>query len=264
MSRAADEARTRLWFWLGEADDSDAEQAAWKRRRLEGMLLACERASILPPDELQTWREIVARGAVPAARGGDTQATERHLELLVAELRPLSRHAQPSGRKGHHFRDALAALHAAGVLDDSARAEWQARELAATAPWLAADAIAQITASPEALWAIGVPAETPEQEAADAADAAQREASTRRGELRRVVVAREPLRRDGVAVIAVVARSEATDVVFHYVGPPHGDTSGGWADLEAFGQIVDSLTPPALTDDAGTTYQPVSPRPVSS
>ena len=38
----------------------------------------------------------------------------------------------------------------------------------------------------------------------------------------------------------------------------------GFAALEAFRRSVDGLTPPALGDDSGTTYEPVGERPVSS
>jgi hypothetical protein len=48
-------------------------------------------------------------------------------------------------------------------------------------------------------------------------------------------------------VLAVVARSESTEVLFHRVGTPPG-----------------GLVPPALGDDAGTVYEPVAPHPVST
>ena len=71
--------------------------------------------------------------------------------------------------------------------------------------------------------------------------------AARRGRVERVLAAREPVRHDGLAVTAVVVRSDATDVLFHHVGP-HGGT----------------LPAPALTDDVSTRYVPADYEPVSA
>ena len=64
-------------------------------------------------------------------------------------------------------------------------------------------------------------------------------AAAQRGRVERVLIASDPVRRDGTAVTAVVVRADATDVLFHHVGP------GG------------STRPaPALGDDLGTRYAP--------
>ena len=265
MREMAYEARARLWFWLSEAGGPDERQRAWKRRRLEGMLLACERTGILSAAELAEWRAAVAGGVRTVERAGDAAAAERHLDELLREVRPLSRDPDATALSaGRRFRGALEALRAAGVLDDEACAGWHARELRASAPWLEADAVAEITARSDVVWAIGVPAETPEEEAEDARSRDQAELGGRRGELRHVLVCPAPVRHDGTAVIAFVARSEATDVLFHHVGPPKGQATTGHAAVQAFGEIVEALTPPELADDVGTTYRAVSDRPVGS
>ena len=75
----------------------------------------------------------------------------------------------------------------------------------------------------------------------------QNDAAERRGRAERVLAARDVVRHDGTAVVAVVARADATDVLFHHTGP--------------FGT---ALAPPALTDDRGTRYVPAHWQPVSA
>ena len=65
------------------------------------------------------------------------------------------------------------------------------------------------------------------------------EAAARRGRAERVLVASDPVRRDGTAVTAVVVRADASDVHFHHVGPPGSQCLA-----------------PSLTDDLGTHYAP--------
>ena len=267
MSDAAREARTLLWEWLGEADDPDAQQRAWKLARLGGMLDACERAGLLPAEEMRAWRGLAAGEAPASPPALDPAAARGHLEALLAALRPLSRDPEPGTLAASSRLDgALDALRQAGVLDDEEAAAWRTRSFEAKAPWLDRDDLEELAGyeGDGLVFAIGVPARSPEEEAADAAADLELEALMRRGELRRVLTCRAPDRHEGLAILAVVVRAEATEVLFHHVGPPHGEFRGGFADLAAFSALADALSPPELVDDAGTTYEPVSPRPVSS
>jgi hypothetical protein len=90
------------------------------------------------------------------------------------------------------------------------------------------------------------------------------EAILRRGHARQVFVAERRLRRDGLEIVAVVTRTQATEVLFHHVGEPQGDISDGFAALDAFGETLDRLRPPKLIDDVETTYQPVLQRPTTA
>ncbi len=67
----------------------------------------------------------------------------------------------------------------------------------------------------------------------------QQDAAVRRGRAERVLVASEPVRHDGTAVTALVVRADATDVLFHHVGPPGSQCLA-----------------PSLADDLGTRYAP--------
>lgn len=264
MNDAALEARTLLWEWLIEAEDPDFEQRGWKLARLDGMILACERAGVLSAEEVRGWRAIAAGDVRPASPTTDRVATEQQLGVLLAAIRPMSRDLDPDGLRASRRQDgALDALEAAGVLTGEEAAAWRKRALEAQAPWLDRDDIEQF-AGHKGMYAIGVPARTPEEEAADAAADRELEAITRRGELRCVRTCRTPARREGLAVLAVVVRTEATDVLFHHVGPPQGAYQGALADLAAFDADIQALVPPALIDDVGTRYEPATPRPVRS
>jgi hypothetical protein len=263
VSDPALEARSALWRWVQDAEDPDPEQRAWKLAHMDGMVLAAERVGVLDADEVARWREVVA-GRPPVAPPADRASAEAHLRALLAEVRPMSRDDDPERRRAsNRFHGALGALHEAGVLDEDERAAWHARELRVSAPWLDADAVGALTA-PNMLTAIGIPAHTPEEEASDRAAAEEIEAISRRGRVERVVAARSAERHDGLAVVAVAVRSECTDVVFHHVGPPMGEAQSGFASLEAFRAVLDSLVAPALGDDRGTAYTPVSRTPVTS
>ena len=112
--------------------------------------------------------------------------------------------------------------------------------------------------------AIPLPAASPEEEAADAEAMRKIEMTVRRGRAKRVFVPNPPQRQDGLAIAAVVTRTEATEVVFHHVGDPQGDVRSERAALAAFGETDDALVPPSLEDDKGTVNSPVREQPVSS
>jgi hypothetical protein len=257
-------ARDVLWNWVDEVDDPDEEQRRWKQSRLDGILLACERTGVLPADELGQWRAL-ADGAEPCvAVDADPAAVTLHLERLLDDVRPMTRDEDAARTQAsNRFHGALRAIADAGVITDQERSAWHQRELSASAPWLATEVVEHL-ASGSGFYAIGVPARTPEEEAADEASRREHERLGRRGGLQRVAAASRPERHDGLAVIAVLAREECTEVLFHFVGPPHGDTQGGFAGLEAHRAITDALVPPALSDDAGTSYAAASQRPVRS
>lgn len=264
MTDPVPEARTLLWEWLAEADDPDPEQRAWKVARLGGMLDACERVGVLTADEVRRWRTLVPGEAVPSPPGADSAAAARHLEQLLVDLRPLCRDEDAGGMcASRRYDGALEALHAAGVLADNEAGAWRRRALEAQAPWLERDEAEELAAQ-DGLFAIGVPACTDEEAAADAAAEREMDAIQRRGELRRVLTCAAPARHEGLAVLAVVVRTEATELMFHHVGPPHGEYRGGFAELAAFSAIAEALEAPALVDDLGSVYEAVSPQPVSS
>lgn len=255
------EIRALLWEWVAELlDEDDAEQRGWKEAYAGGLLDACEALGALPPEELERWRAIAAGGPLPAA-AGDGAAAERHLEGLLAGLPALSRDPDPEGlRRWWRFDGALAALEAAGVLD--ADRSWRERALAAQAPWLEAGERAALAAT-DGPYAIGVPSRSPEEAAEDAAAEAAFEAAARHGRARGVFVAGRVERHDGLAVVAVVTRTESTEVHFHHVGGPEAGGRGG-ARMEAYRRAMEALPAPELADDAGTAYTPAVPLPVTS
>jgi hypothetical protein len=268
MTEATLEAQTLLWKWAEECEDDDPEQREMKVRYAEGLVDACEHAGLLAADEVVQWRRLLSRGGAPPAPG-DLDAAERHLEELLAAVPPMSRKPEPTAlTAGRRFDAALAALHESGVVSDEVGRRWRARGLAAEAPWLARDEISELVSTAEEAdvisIAIPLPAASPEEEAADAAAMRKVEMAVRRGRAKRVFVPKRPQRQDGLAIAAVVARTEATEVVFHHVGDPQGDVGSGRAELAGFRKTDDALVPPSLDDDRGTVYSPVHERPISS
>ena len=260
MTGAAFAARAVLWEWASELEDPDPEQRSWKLRYVEGILDACASVGVLGADELVAWRALLA-GAAPAGAGGDRAAAARHLEALLADVVPLSREPAPAARAAsRRFSAALAALLAAGVLDDGEERVWRERLLAAEAPWLDERDRSRIGGL-DGFYAIAVPAATPEEAAADAEEELRLERLLRRGEARRVFLATRVERRDGLAVVAAVARDEAVDLHFHHLG---GARSAGFDELEAFHEATAALSAPELRDDAGTVYEAVIAQPVAS
>jgi hypothetical protein len=270
LTEATLEAQTLLWKWASEAcEDDDPEQREMKVRHAEGLVDACEYAGLLAADEVVQWRRLLARGGAPPPAPADLDAAERHLEELLAAVRPMSREPEPTAfAAGRRFDAALAALHASGVLGDEVGRRWRARGLAADAPWLAHDEISELVSRAEEPGVISIaiplPAASPEEEAADAEAMRKIEMTLRRGRAKRVFVPNPPQRQDGLAIAAVVTRTEATEVVFHHVGDPQGDVRSERAALAAFGETDDALVPPSLEDDKGTVYSPVREQPVSS
>jgi hypothetical protein len=257
-------ARDVLWNWTDEAADPNPDQRGWKRARLDGILLACERTGILSTEEIARWRALAGGGEPHVPLGADPDAATRWLDQLLEAVRPMTRDQDAERiQASNRFHGALGALAEAGVITDEERSRWHERELSASAPWLPTESVEQL-ASGGGFYAIGVPARTPDEQAADEAARQEHERLARRGALHRVAVAERPERQNGLAVIAVLARDECTEVLFHVVGPPHGHTDGGFADLEAHHALVDALAPPVLSDDVGTAYEAASKRPVRS
>jgi hypothetical protein len=256
--------RTLLWHWHGEADDSDAEQRGWKRSRLEGMLLACERTGVLAAPEIERWRALASRDDASLPASADNEAINKRLSGLMRDLRPMTRDEDPDRlRASRRFHGALQALADSGLIDHQGRSIWHERALAAEAPWLPSENVEQLVAG-GGFFAIGVPARTPGEDAADEIARREYEKLMRRGTLRSVALTRTPDRHEGLAVFGVVARSECTEVLFHLVGPPQGEFDGGFADLSAHSALVEGLVPPELTDDVATRYEPVARRPLST
>jgi hypothetical protein len=269
LTEATLEARTLLWESASQAcEEDDPEQRAWKVRYAEGLVDGCEHAGLLTAEQVAEWRRLLARGGAPPPAPGDLDAAERHLEELLAAVPPMSREpettALPAGRR---FDAALAALHESGVLSDEVARGWRARGLAAEAPWLAHDEISELVSAGEGTdataIAIPLPAASPEEEAADAEATREIEMVARRGRAKRVFVPNRPQRQDGLAVAAVVTRTEATEVVFHHAGDPPADDGSEPAAMAGFPKMDDALVPPSLEDDNGTVYRPVRDQPLS-
>jgi hypothetical protein len=270
LTEATLETQTLLWEWASEAcEDDDPEQRAAKVRYAECLVDACEHAGLLAADQLVQWRRLLAQGGAPPPAPGDLDAAERHLEELLAAVRPMSRQPEPTAlTAGRRFDAALSALHDSGVLSDEVGRRWRSRGLAAEAPWLAHDEISDLLSRAEGADEIAIaippPAPSPEDEAAAAESMREIKMAFWRGRAKRVFVPNPPQRQDGLAIAAVVTRTEATEVVFHHVGNPQGDVSSGRAALAAFRKTDDALVPPSLEDDEGTVYRPVREHPMGS
>lgn len=65
-------------------------------------------------------------------------------------------------------------------------------------------------------------------------------------------------------MLGVLVCEECTELLFHYVGPPHGEMYDASADLKAISLLIQALPLPTLTDEAGTSYEPVSRQPIST
>ena len=240
------------------ARDSKADGA-------EGAIVAYERLGLLTPREAARWR---ARFRVQTEPGLDTSgfaddarlAAERHLTELLDKVPALRRDPDPdASARATECSTAIRALHAVGVLDAAADASWQARLLRAQAPWLDQPPHAAAR-GPQAVF---VPPENEQQAAEDAARAAAWAARPKAREVRRVIVG-SPVRQDDLAVVALVVHEDATSLHFHYLGGPQPSDPNGFASLDAFSEVLDSLTPPALHDESGRAYEPVDQRPNSA
>jgi hypothetical protein len=243
VSSAAREARLTLWEWI---DDDDPEYVA-------GMIDACERTGVLDPDEIAAWRALLAGGSVPAAPG-DAARAKSHLRALLADQPPLSRNPTPEGLSASwRLIGALEALSGTGLLSEAEHAEWHVESLRAQAPWLEAGEVDEI-AGMEGFVAIAVPPESPEEEAQDQEWRERLERMSVTGEIVRVLVPRRISRHEGMAIVALVVRTESVEVHFHAVGPA-GDISADLAYIEAMRSRTHRLVAPVLTDDAGTAYE---------
>jgi hypothetical protein len=146
LTDATLEARTLLWEWVSIGGDEDPERRASTARYAECLIDAGEHAGLLPADEVVQWRRLLDHGEVPPPVPGDRHAAERHLEQVHAAVRPRSRNPEPAALEAaRRFHAALEALHEPGVLSDEAERRWRSRGLAAEAPWLDHDEIAQLT-----------------------------------------------------------------------------------------------------------------------
>lgn len=245
-----------LWEWTASPENVDY---------VECLVDACEHVGLLAADEVAQWRRWLADGGPPPPAPGNLGAAERHLETLLAAVPQLSRDPEPAALSaGRRFHAAFAALHASGVLSDDDERRWRSRALAVEAPWLDQDEMSDLSGMKGVAYAIAIPPASPEEEAADAAARREMERAGRRGRAKRVFVPDRPHRHDGLAIVAVITRTQSTEVLFHHVGEEQGNLGSGHAALEAFRTAVDALTAPGLEDGNGAIYEPVAERPVSS
>jgi hypothetical protein len=229
-------ALAHLEAWLNEAKDRDPEQRAWKLPYAEGSVTAYERLGLLSPEEAARWRERFA-AAEPdhwpeTALDAELEASaERHLEALVE-----------SGTPEAEMVVVLDALHDVGALGADDHRRWWLRVTAAPAP---------------AGWTSYAPVES----GAFTVDSWVDEVPRGRG-LRRVAIG-SPERRGDTAIVALVVHDDDVSLHFHHLGPAVaiGPTRRS---LDEFSDVVDSLRPPALRDDAGTTYTPQGDSPADA
>jgi hypothetical protein len=258
-----EEAIAHLERLLGACEGDQAARDL-NAHRAEGAIIAYERLGLLPGHEAARWRARFAESEDPGVETGGLDdarlAVERLLPDLVDRVPAMRRDPDPSGiAKATECSTAIRALHAVGVLDPAAEAAWRTRLLRAQAPWLDQRSPAPAGAAD----AIFVPPENEQQAAEDAARAAAWAARPKAREVHRVVVGL-PLRQNDLAVVAVVVHEDATSVHFHYSGTPAPSYARLSDLLDAFNKVLEGLTPPALRDQSGRSYEPVDQSPKSA
>jgi hypothetical protein len=251
-----------LHRWLVDARDPDPEQRRWKQAYGEGAVLAYERIGVLAAEEAERWR---ARFSYPgdvessSVDEGARAAAERHLEALLARVVPMRREPDPHDVEvAAECSIAIAALHAAGVLDDAADRRWRTRLLGLEAPWID---------DPEppprgVIYGYHVPPEDEEEAARDAEAEAAQAAYPERAEVRDVLIG-SPERHDDLAIVALVVHEDSVALHFHFLGDDVEPHAGGYS-LEPFREAVEKLAAPALRDGRGTRYEPVKDEAVSA
>jgi hypothetical protein len=256
----AHRARLVLHEWA-RRPDPDPDQQRWKTLYLEAMIEAAGRTGLLETDELARWRTVTDHDSWPSP-AADPLRVDAHLEALFAQLTRLRREPDPQAlAAGARFRNALTTLHRSGAISDEDHAGWHARALHVHAPWLDDGDLRTIAGMSGAV-AIAIPPNTEEEALQDAAALARPEPPTDTT-LVRVHPARSIERHGGTAITALVLRSGCFDVHFHHVGGPHGDTAVR-DHPAAFRAALENVPPPAVSDDRGTPYEPVSVGPKSA
>jgi hypothetical protein len=255
--------RSILWERLSRCGDDPAERADGLASAA-AMIATCERVGLLAQDELAQWRRLIENAGEPQRVTGDRRAADRHLERLLRDVKPMTRErdpAQPAATR--RFHAALDALYDVGVLDAETKRRWWRRATSARAPWLDENELDELSHG-SGQFLLTVPPASAEEAEGLVTAAEEWERLLLRGTARRVFVADGIERDDGLAVVAVVTRSEVTEVIFHHVGGPTGELADGFAELEPFRDLTESFLPPRLTDNLGTHYTPVADHPVYS
>jgi hypothetical protein len=253
---------------LRTMDDCDPEYRGRAVAPADGAVLAFERIGVLSSEEAARWRARFADAAAgrgmevePPLSEGARAAAADHLARLLARVPPFRR--RPDAGEiivQAECASAIETLHAVGALDERGHADWDARLLAAEAPWLE-DPVPP--SGCDVAYAIEIPPETEEEAAEDAAVQAAWEARPKAETMGRVVVG-SPERHAGLAIVAVCVHEDATSLHFHFLGGSAPSEASRGRSLRAFSQLVDRLEPPVLRDDRGTAYEPVHQRPVSA
>jgi hypothetical protein len=207
---------------LRTVDDCDPEYRGPAVAPADGAVLAFERIGLLSSEEAARW---CARFAdAPVGRGMEVEpplsddaraAGTDHLGRLLARVPPFRR--RPDAGEiivQTECATAIETLRAVGALDEGEHADWDARLLAAEAPWL--DEPLPPSGCGVA-YAIEIRPESEEEAAEDAADQAAWEARPKAEAIRRVVVG-SPERHAGLAMVAVCVHGDATSLHFHFLG----------------------------------------------
>jgi hypothetical protein len=254
------EARTQLWGWVAQLEGCDESERGWSLEHFDAMLLASERTGLVPVDELERFRSLGAGATLDTTRG-DSAVARRHLDALATALRPMSRTPDDGAwEASQRFHDAQMSLEKAGLLDGAALDATRRKAVEAELPWLDDEEMAA-HASGTGPMLVAIPASSPEEIAQDAAFERDHELMLRRGDVVRVLTCGEIARHHGLAVTAVVLRTESTEVHFHHLGKPEGE---GPEDPAAFFDAAEAIGPADLRDDAGTSYAPAPCFPTSA
>jgi hypothetical protein len=159
---------------LRTMDDCDPEYRGRAVAPADGAVLAFERIGVLSSEEAARWRARFADAA--AGRGMEVEpplsedvraAGANHLARLLARVPPFRR--RPDAGEiivQAECASAIETLHAVGALGERGHAGWDARLLAAEAPWLE-DPVPP--SGCDVAYAIEIPPETEEEAAEDAA-----------------------------------------------------------------------------------------------
>jgi hypothetical protein len=259
-----DAALEHLEEHLSESRDPDPDHREGKQAYADGSVIAYERIGLLTPSEGARWRERIADRSDDAVDPGTELGpeakplAERYLTGVIATVKPIRREWDQHNRDTiDACNGAIDALHAVGVLDDADHGRWCVELIHAQAPWIEDPE----PPPPNALWGIGglPPPENEQQAAEDAERRAAWERRPKATEIQRVLTGSSE-RHGDLAIIALVVHEDATSLYFHHLGQPEGaDPRSDWFERSERAQA--SLRPPILTDDTGSTYEPVGRTP---
>ncbi len=262
--RAATDAH--LYLLLEIASQVPPDRRAGARADLEASVFVYERLGVISAAEANRWRERAVNPVGCSGRG--TPSPPLSADAITAGRRYLTallERISAPGPAADEFGQALDTLLAVGALDDAERARWRlALHHATGAPIGPPDSLEQAFLTLRR----GTPSSLenrPGYVVAPAATGAARPppARPRAAEIGGVVLG-APERRQGLAIVALLHHEDAVRLYFHHLGEAEDPNWPAFERLERRREATHALTPPALSDNAGTTYTPVDDRPASA